>query len=108
MRLKPYEVEELAKFNQLDGMEEVTNNTLLDERLAEEEEMRRGEEAPSEPKDALDFPPSNEGEHIEQEENAMPAPQLRLAPDGVTLIVDERSLVKQFEIVMLKFLIKGY
>ena len=85
MRLKPFEVEELAKESQADKIES-TGNTILDERLAEEEEMRMMEENPENAKNEEDEQPE------EDEEDAMPVPQVRLGPDG-EIILDEKSLV---------------
>lgn len=101
MRLKPYEVEALSQENQAER-EESTGNVILDERLAEEEEMRQNEENPQSEINEEDKQPEEseedkqiaeveEGEE-EEEEDAMPVPQVRLGPDG-EIILDERSLV---------------
>ncbi|KAK4022250.1 hypothetical protein OUZ56_007729 [Daphnia magna] len=100
MRLKPYEVEALSQENQAER-EESTGNVILDERLAEEEEMRQNEENPQSEINEEDKQPeeSEEDKQIaeveegeEEEEDAMPVPQVRLGPDG-EIILDERSLV---------------
>ncbi|KAI9555287.1 hypothetical protein GHT06_017802 [Daphnia sinensis] len=102
MRLKPYEVEALSLENQAER-EETTGNTILDERLAEEEEMRQIEDNPQTEINDEDKQPdeTDEDKQIadvevveeeEEEEDAMPVPQVRLGPDG-EIILDERSLV---------------
>ncbi len=88
MRLKPFEVEELAKENQA-GKVESTGNAILDDRLAEEEEMRMIEENPE---NAQNEGEKQSEEEDEEEEDAMPVPQVRLGPDG-EIILDEKSLV---------------
>lgn len=91
MRLRPFEVEELAKENQADEIES-TGNAILDERLAEEEEMRMMEENPENAKNEGDKQPEEEENEEDEEEDAMPVPQVRLGPDG-EIILDEKSLV---------------
>ncbi len=81
MRLKPFEVEELSKESRGEN-DESTGNAILDDRLAEEEELRRIEENPEKQSEEED----------EEEEDAMPVPQVRLGQDG-EIILDEKSLV---------------
>lgn len=93
MRLKPYEVEALANENKAIP-KETTDNPILDELLAEEEEMRQIEENP-------DIVINKEEKEVEVEEDedeedeAMPVPQVRLGPDG-EIILDDQSLVIKF------------
>jgi len=99
MRLKPFEVEELAKENQAENIES-TGNAILDERLAEEEEMRMIEENPENAKNEGEKQ-SEEEEEDDDEEDAMPVPQVRLGPDG-EIILDEKSLVMVHDLVMIR------
>jgi transcription factor TFIIIB component B'' len=89
-RLKPFEVQELAKDQA--GNAETTGNANLDDRLAEEEEMRMMEENPENSE--------NEGgkQSEEEEEATMPVPQVRLGPDG-EILLDEKSLVIVYYLV---------
>lgn len=113
MRLKPYEVEALALENQTKPVE-TTGNTVLDDLLNEEEEIRRIEENPDEnpdenpekiPEDTVEehLEDKTEKEKKEEEENddddddeeeAMPVPQVRLGPNG-EIIIDDQSLVNK-------------
>ncbi|XP_046444182.1 transcription factor TFIIIB component B'' homolog [Daphnia pulex] len=81
-RLKPFEVQELAKDQA--GNAETTGNANLDDRLAEEEEMRMMEENPENSE--------NEGGKQSEEEEEATMPQVRLGPDG-EILLDEKSLV---------------
>lgn len=88
MRLKPYEVEALAIENKT-APKETTGNSIVDELLAEEEEMRQIEENP----DIIIDKKEKEVEvEDDEEEEAMPVPQVRLGPDG-EIILDDQSLV---------------
>ncbi|KAI9552251.1 hypothetical protein GHT06_022613 [Daphnia sinensis] len=99
MRLKPYEVEALSLGNQA-VREESIGNTILDERLAEEEEMCQNEDNPRTEINEEDKQQeeTDEDKQIvdvveeEEEEDAMPVPQLCLGPDG-EIVLDEQSLV---------------
>ena len=84
MRLKPYEQEANAKKNR--EVEESTGNPLLDEMLAEEDEMRQDEE---------NMANGNKSNEVvdHEDDDLMPAPQVRVGPDG-EIILDDRSLVK--------------
>jgi hypothetical protein len=89
-RLKPFEVQELAKDQA--GNAETTGNANLDDRLAEEEEMRMMEENPENSE--------NEGgkQSEEEVEDVMPVPQVRLGPDG-EILLDEKSFVIVYYLV---------
>ncbi|KAK4037244.1 hypothetical protein OUZ56_029281 [Daphnia magna] len=85
MRLKPYEVEALSLENQAER-EESTGNAILDERLAEEEEMSQNENNPQteinyedkQPDEADEDKQIGDVEKVEEEEeeDAMPVPQI--------------------------------
>ncbi|KZS10145.1 Uncharacterized protein APZ42_025461 [Daphnia magna] len=87
MRLKPYEVEALSLENQAER-EESTGNAILDERLAEEEEMSQNENNPQteinyedkQPDEADEDKQIGDVEKVEEEEeeDAMPVPQVCL------------------------------
>lgn len=90
MRLKPYELEALSKEDKTEeNKEESTGNAILDDLLAEEEEIRLDEETPV---NKEEIQPSKVEESCEEEEEAMPVPQVRLGPDG-EIILDDQSLV---------------
>ena len=96
MRLKPFEVEALAKENQADKSES-TGNYILDEKLAEEEEMRRMEENPENDNEGDEQLEKVEDED-DEEEDAMPVPQVRLDANGF-IILDETTLVRMQNLV---------
>jgi transcription factor TFIIIB component B'' len=94
MRLKPFEVEEIAKESQVANVES-TGNAILDDKLAEEDEMRMIEE------NAVKEGEKQSEEEDAEEEDAMPVPQVRLGPDG-EIILDEKSLVIVYYLVCKK------
>lgn len=92
MRLKPYEIEALAKENQEMDAEATTGNPILDEMLAEEDEIRRDEERLAAGLDEGSKADKSAEEEDRQEDDLIPAPQVRVGPDG-EIILDDRSLV---------------
>jgi transcription factor TFIIIB component B'' len=86
-RLRPFEVEEIAKESQVANVES-TGNAILDDKLAEEDEMRMIEENAEKEGEKQ----SEEEDAEEEDADAMPVPQVRLGPDG-EIILDEKSLV---------------
>ena len=92
MRLKPYEVEALAIQDNINPND--AGNTILDELLAEEEEMRAIEENPEGDKNKVE----KQQEEEEDEEESMPVPQVRLGPDG-EIILDDQTLVSSISLI---------
>lgn len=90
MRLKPYEVEALAKSNRMNKKEESTDNPILDSMLAEEDEMLRDEAAIANADEDKHLEDKKDDEE-EEEEDAMPAPQVRFVNGEI--VIDDRSLV---------------
>ena len=82
--------------NQADKSES-TGNYILDEKLAEEEEMRRMEENPENENEGDEQPEKVEDEE-DEEEDAMPVPQVRLDANG-HIILDETTLVRMQNLV---------
>ena len=97
MRLKPYEVEALANENK-SNVEEISDNPILDDLLAEEEEMRQIEENP-------DSVIDKEKKEVEAEDDeqgeAMPVPQVRLGPDGEIILDDQSLVIENFNVDVL-------
>lgn len=96
MRLKPYEIEAMA-LDSKDPIKETSENPLLEEMLAEEEEIRNMEGKPDsgsdqEKGDKVVVEEKVEEEQEEDEDEAMPVPQVRLGPDG-EIVIDDQSLV---------------
>ena len=85
-RRRTFESEAVSKKDREDA------NLLLEERLNEEEEMSKIDEHSAE----KDVPDSHLNNVAEEDDDAcMPAPQVRLGPDG-QIIIDDRSLVRPF------------
>jgi len=88
-RRRTFESEAVSKKGRDDA------NMILEDRLNEEEEMSRMDE-PSAEKDVANEQVIVTGEPVEEvdeeDEGAMPAPQVRLGPDG-QIILDDMSLV---------------
>ncbi|EFX64268.1 hypothetical protein DAPPUDRAFT_118337 [Daphnia pulex] len=81
MRPKPFEVKVLSKESKVVLNAQSTKNTILDDRLIEENELRM-----------IETENQSKEEVAEDEEGAMPVPQVCLGPDG-RIILDEKSLL---------------
>jgi transcription factor TFIIIB component B'' len=81
MRPKPFEVKVLSKESKVVRTAQSTRNTILDDRLIEENELRM-----------IETENQSKEEVAGDEEGAMPVPQVCLGPHG-RIILDEKSLV---------------